>query len=141
MTSSELSQRASPPPTSAHLRRSTVALPGTVDSSPIYLHGASVDGAMPRHVVVTTTYGRTIAIDADSGRILWTFTPPGLAQLGGQRADHHRQPDRRPDRQFVYAASPNGLIHKLSIADGREERRLAGARSRATPHARRSPRR
>src|SRR5438445_759276 len=25
-----------------------------------------------------------------------------------------------PGRRFVYAASPNGLIHKLALADGRE---------------------
>ena len=30
-----------------------------------------------------------------------------------------------PDRRFVYAASPNGLIHKLSLANGSEDR--AGA--------------
>ena len=48
----------------AHLRRVTVALPGTVDSSPIYLHGALVGGAMHDVFVVTTTYGKTLAIDA-----------------------------------------------------------------------------
>ncbi len=80
----------------AHLRQRTVALPGTVDSSPIYLHGASVDGAMHETIVVTTTYGRTLAIDADSGQILWTFTPPGYSSLGGHAADHDREPARRP---------------------------------------------
>src|SRR5271166_4050700 len=29
-----------------HLRSLTVSLPGTVDSSPIYLHGVTVDGAV-----------------------------------------------------------------------------------------------
>ena len=35
-----------------------------------------------------------------------------------------------PDRRFVYAASPDGLIHKLSLADGSEDREgvLAGER-------------
>src|SRR5271168_4788269 len=64
----------------AHLRRTTVRLPGTVDSSPIYLHGALVDGATHNVVVVTTTYGKTLAIDADSGQILWMFTPPGYGE-------------------------------------------------------------
>ncbi len=106
----------------AHLRHFTVALPGTVDSSPIYLHGVTVDGAVHDAIVVTTTYGRTLAIDADSGRILWTFTPPGYSKWAGGAQITVASPLADPDRLFVYAASPNGLIHKLSLADGSEDR-------------------
>jgi glucose dehydrogenase len=67
----------------AHLHRVTVSLPGTVDSSPIYLHEASVAGAKHSVVVVTTTYGKTLTLDAHSGRILWTFTPPGYSGWAG----------------------------------------------------------
>jgi outer membrane protein assembly factor BamB len=105
----------------AHLRHITVALPGTVDSSPIYLHGVSVDGAVHDVIVVTTTYGKTIAIDADSGRILWTFTPPGYGNWAGGAQITVASPVADPDGLFVYAASPNGLIHKLSLADGSED--------------------
>jgi hypothetical protein len=105
----------------AHLHHITVALPGTVDSSPIYLHGMSVDGAVHDVIVVTTTYGKTIAIDADSGRILWTFTPPGYGRWAGSAQITVATPVADPDGLFVYAASPNGLIHKLSLADGSEE--------------------
>src|SRR5271157_4835553 len=42
----------------AHLHHSTVTLPGTVDSSPIYLHGVLVDGRPHNVILVTTTYGR-----------------------------------------------------------------------------------
>jgi hypothetical protein len=104
-----------------HLRRMTIALPGTVDSSPIYLHGVSVDGATHDTIVVTTTYGKTLAIDADSGQVLWTFTPPGYAQWAGSAQITVSSPLADPDRQWVYAASPNGLIHKLSLADGAED--------------------
>jgi len=65
------------------LRRLTVTLPGTVDSSPIYIHAASVAGGTHNVVVVTTTYGRTIALDADSARTLWQFNPPGLSRWLG----------------------------------------------------------
>jgi outer membrane protein assembly factor BamB len=106
----------------AHLRRVTVTLAGTVDSSPIYLHGALVGGATHNVAVVTTTYGKTIAIDADSGRILWTFTPPGYREWAGSAQITTTSPLADADRQFVYAASPNGLIHKLSLADGSEDR-------------------
>jgi outer membrane protein assembly factor BamB len=108
-----------------HLRRLHVALPGTVDSSPIYLHAATVDGAVHETIIVSTTYGRTLAIDAASGRVLWTFTPPGYAGWAGTAQITTTSPLADPGGLFVYAASPNGLIHKLSLANGAEDR--AGA--------------
>lgn len=102
------------------LRRVTVTLPGTVDSSPIYLHAASVDGAIHNTIVVSTTYGKTLAIDADSGKILWTFTPPGYSGWAASAQITVSSPLADPDGEFVYATSPNGLIHKLSLAAGSE---------------------
>jgi hypothetical protein len=107
------------------LRRSTVALPGTVDSSPAYVHGAIIGGGTHNAILVTTTYGKTIAIDADSGKILWTFTPPGYERLAGSAQITTTSPLVDPDRLFVYAASPNGLVHKLSLAGGREDQQGA----------------
>jgi hypothetical protein len=104
-----------------HLSRISVSLPGTVDSSPIYLHGVTVDGTVHDVIVVTTIYGRTIAIDAGSGRILWTFTPPGYSRWAGSAQITVASPVADPDRLFVYATSPNGLVHKLSLADGSED--------------------
>jgi hypothetical protein len=104
----------------AHLRRVTVNLPGTVDSSPVYLHEAGVAGVVRSVVVVTTTYGKTLALDATSGRILWTFTPSGYSRWAGSSQITTTSPLADPGGHFVYAASPNGLVHKLSIAGGRE---------------------
>ena len=89
---------------------------------------------------MTTTYGRTLAIDAGSGRILWTFTPAGYSGWAGSFRITTASPVADPDRRWVYAASPNGLIHKLALADGHEARGLAGARD-ARPHAREARRR
>src|SRR5438094_892513 len=72
--------------------------------------------------VVTTTYGRTVAIDADSGRILWTFTPPGYGRVAGSSQITTTSPLVDPSRAFVYAASPDGLVHKLALASGTEAR-------------------
>src|SRR5213078_41354 len=59
-----------------HLHHRRIHLPGTVDSSPIYLARVRVKGHRRRGVFfVTTTYGRTLAIDARRGRILWQFVP------------------------------------------------------------------
>src|ERR1700719_2645839 len=54
----------------ATLRRQQVSLDGTVDGSAIYLHGVRVSGATHDVFFVTTTYGKTIAIDAADGTIL-----------------------------------------------------------------------
>ena len=117
-----------------HLRRMQIALPGTVDSSPIYLHGITVAGAVRDVVIATTTYGKTLAIDASSGAILWTFTPPGYSHWAGSTQITTASPLADPDRLFIYAASPDGLIHKLALADGSEDSGGAWpSRSRATP--------
>ncbi len=49
------------------LKRRQIMLDGTVDSSPIYLHGVTVDGHTHDTFFVTTTYGITLAIDATTG--------------------------------------------------------------------------
>src|SRR5208282_5523912 len=95
----------------AHLRRRTLTLPGTVDSSPIYLHDVDVDGAAHDVIIVTTTYGRTLAIDADSGSTLWSFTPAGYGSWAGTAQITVTSPLADPDREYVYSASPDGLVH------------------------------
>ncbi|MEA2298686.1 MAG: hypothetical protein QOF77_1622 [Solirubrobacteraceae bacterium] len=105
----------------ARLTRRRVALPGTVDSSPIYLHGVTVAGASRDVFVMTTTYGRTLAVDAAGGQILWEFTPPALRSYEGSPQITNASPIADPHRRAVYAASPDGLIHKLALADGREQ--------------------
>ncbi len=105
----------------AHLRHQRIALPGTVDSSPIYLHGVTIAGEVHNVAVLTTTYGRTLALDANSGRILWVFTPPGYSHWAGSAQITTASPLADPDRSAVYTTSPNGLIHKLSLTTGQEE--------------------
>jgi hypothetical protein len=103
------------------LFRTQVSLPGTVDSSPIYLHGVSVGGVTRNVFVVTTTYGRTLAIDASPPHsILWTYTPPGFSGWDGSDRITTATPVADPDRLYVYAAAPDGLIHKLRLSNGTE---------------------
>lgn len=102
------------------LRHLHMTLPGTVDSSPIYLHGVVMAGRRRDAIVVTTTYGRTLALDADSGRILWTFTPAGYRSWAGSAQITTASPISDPNRRFVYATSPDGRVHKLSLANGEE---------------------
>ena len=102
------------------LRRHTIEVGGTVDSSPIYLHAVTVDGEVHDVLVVTTSYGRTIALDARTGAKLWEFVPAGIDGWEGTSEITEASPAADPDRLWVYAVSPDGLVHKLSLADGAE---------------------
>jgi hypothetical protein len=100
------------------LVRKQVQLDGTVDSSPIYLHGVQVGGAAHDVLFVTTTYGKTEAIDAASGSVLWRYTPAGYASWAGSAQITTATPVADPDRSSIYAATPGGSIVKLDVADG-----------------------
>ena len=91
----------------AHRR---IRLDGTVDSSPIYLNGV---------IYVTTTYGRTEAIDAKTGAVRWRFTPPAYAKEVGTSEITNATPAADPSGKAIYAAAPDGMIRKLSTADGK----------------------
>ena len=103
------------------LRLRTVALPGTADNSAVYVHGVRVNGADHDVAIVTTTYGITLAVDADDGQILWRFVPRGIAAWSGSGQITTASPIVGPGDTDVYATSPNGLVHKLAIVDGREQ--------------------
>jgi hypothetical protein len=102
------------------LRR--VRVDGTVDSSPIELHGITVNGRRHDLIVVTTTYGRTIGIDAGTGRRLWEFVPRDIGRYEGTYQITTATPVADPSRRWVFAASPDGVIHKLAVSTGREVR-------------------
>lgn len=97
-----------------------VQLPGTVDSTPIYLHGVTIAGGSHDVFFVTTTYGRTIAVDAAAGKVLWTYTPPGYSSWAGSYRITNAAPVADPNRRYVYAAAPDGKVRKLAVANGRQ---------------------
>jgi outer membrane protein assembly factor BamB len=118
------STSANPSPTGitaanvAQLVRRQIKLDGTVDASAIYLHGVTFHGALHDAIFVTTTYGKTLALDATSGGVMWEYTPPGYQALAGTRQITNSTPVADPDRQSIYAASPDGYIQKLAVNDG-----------------------
>jgi PQQ-like domain len=97
-----------------------VSLPGTVDSSPVYLRNVPVRGSRRDVYVVDTAYGRTLAVDAASGAILWQFVPKGISSWEGSLQITTSSPVVDPGLRYVYAASPDGEVHKIALADGRE---------------------
>lgn len=100
------------------LVRHQVALDGTVDASAVYLHAVEVKGSRHDVFFVTTSYGKTIAIDADQSSVLWEYTPPKFEAWAGTRQITNSTPVADPDRNHLYAAAPDGTIQKLAISDG-----------------------
>jgi outer membrane protein assembly factor BamB len=118
------SSSANPRPTGitaanvGHLKLRRVALDGLADASAIYLHGAMIRGAAHDAIFVTTSYGKTIALDADSGDVLWKYTPASYDSLAGTRQFTNSTPVADPDARSIYASSPDGYIEKLAVSDG-----------------------
>lgn len=118
------STSANPEPTGINatnltqLVRRQVKLAGTVDASAIYLSGVSIHGSAHDAIFVTTTYGKTLALDASSGATLWDYTPASYSKVAGTRQITNSTPVADPDRQFIYAASADGYVQKLAVSDG-----------------------
>ncbi len=103
------------------MRRQQVEIDGTIDASVIYLQGVQVEGHTHDVFFGTTTYGKTLAVDAASGKVLWEYTPPSYASLAGSAQITTATPVADPDRKSIYAATPDGFIRKLAVSDGRVE--------------------
>lgn len=102
----------------ASLTRRQVRLDGTVDSSAVYLHDVAAGGVTRDVFFVTTTYGKTIAVDAGSGAIVWEYTPQAYSSWVGTAQFTNSAPAADPDRAHIYAAAPDGSVQKLAVADG-----------------------
>jgi outer membrane protein assembly factor BamB len=100
----------------SRLHRLRVPVDGTIDSSAIYV----AKGVRGRDAFVfTTTYGKTEAVDANTGRVLWRFTPPAYGRLAGSAQITNSTPALSTDRMAVYASASDGRVRKLRLSDGR----------------------
>jgi outer membrane protein assembly factor BamB len=102
------------------LRRITVHLSGTVDSSAVELANVTVKGALHDVAIMTTSYGRTLALNAVNGHLLWEYAPASVSRLQGGSQITTASPVVDPDRQYVYVSSPDGFIHKLAVGSGHQ---------------------
>ena len=78
------------------MQRQQVTLDGTVDASAIYLHDVKIGAAAHDVFFVTTTYGKTLAIDANDGSILLALHAGRLQPMVWLGADHDGDAGRRP---------------------------------------------
>ncbi|MEO8313661.1 MAG: PQQ-binding-like beta-propeller repeat protein, partial [Pseudomonadota bacterium] len=111
--------------------RQQVQISAPIDAGLIYLKGAQVKGASHDVFFGTTNMGRTVAIDANEGKVLWEYVSAGLDEAaaftampppaGGVPVKQitNSTPAADTNRQFLYVASPDGKVAKISIADGK----------------------
>ena len=98
----------------------TVRLPGVADSTAIQLHAIDIRGNTQDVDVVTTTYGRTIAFNPATGKRLWEFVPKDMSDYQGSAQITTASPVADPGRRYLYAASPDGFVHKLVVVSGHQ---------------------
>ncbi|HEX4998165.1 MAG TPA: PQQ-binding-like beta-propeller repeat protein, partial [Terriglobia bacterium] len=114
--------------------RQQVTISAPIDAGLIYLRGVQVNGASHDTFFGTTNLGRTVAIDAKEGKVLWEFAPPGFDEgvamnpprgapdanpMAGVKQITNSTPVADDNRQFIYAASSDGKVTKIAIADGK----------------------
>jgi hypothetical protein len=111
--------------------RTQVKVSSPIDAGLIYLKGVQVNGALRDVFFGTTNLGRTVAIDANEGKVLWEYTSPGFDEAaafagatppGGfisVRQITNSTPAADTNRQFIYAAGADGKVAKISVADGK----------------------
>ncbi len=102
------------------LRPRVVSISGVADSSAVEVHGIVIGGRARDLFVITTTYGRTLGIDPATGATVWQYVPGDIGSYQGSSQITTASPIVDPDRRYVYAATPNGRIHKLVLSTGSE---------------------
>jgi outer membrane protein assembly factor BamB len=92
-----------------------IDLPEIADSSPLYVAHVPMENNRLRNLlIVETSAGRVMAIEAISGEVVWqTAPPPGPRWTTSS-------PAVDPRGQFVFAYCLDGAVHKYGIEDGRE---------------------
>ncbi len=101
-----------------------------IDAGLIYLHGVRVNGATRDVFFGTTNLGRTVAIDANAGKVLWEYVPPGFDEATAAKGNAtprglvvrqitNSTPVADDNRQYIYAADANGKVTKIAIATGK----------------------
>ena len=98
------------------------------DSPPVYLSGVTTSTGVKDLVFVNTMLGRLVAMDSVTGEIIWSQFKPAdncIVNNGVGREKTYpcfttSGPAIDPNRQFVYAYSPAGYVHKYKVEDGTE---------------------
>lgn len=91
-----------------------VPTPETVEGSPLFVERVATPRGTHNLLIVSTSAGRLIALDATSGNELWSATPPE-----GPRWTTS-SPALDPGRTLVYVYGLDGYVHRHAVSTGRE---------------------
>jgi outer membrane protein assembly factor BamB len=83
------------------------------DSTPILLANVTIGTAKHNVLYQTTTSGETFAIDARTGKVLWTYSTTGPNITDST-------PAADPSGTSIYVPGVDGKVHKLNAATGSE---------------------
>jgi outer membrane protein assembly factor BamB len=98
-------------------------LPAAADGAPVYLHGVDSAAGVRNLLFVTTKQGHIAAIDAGTGRQVWTRQhPAGPCRInnGGTPCYTTSSPVVDPGGRFVYTYGLDGRVHKHRVGGGEE---------------------
>jgi outer membrane protein assembly factor BamB len=89
-------------------------LPAVPDAPPVLVHAVTMPSGGTRDLLVFTTRdGRTVAVDANGGGVVWARQTHGVRYTtAGPVAD--------PSRQSVYSCGLDGFLHRYALATGEE---------------------
>jgi len=95
-------------------RQWSAKLPDAADSSPVFIGDVPLaNGKHGAVIYVTTKMGALVALDANSGSLLWSKQPQG-------KNGTNSSPAVDPSKQFVYSYGIDGKVHKYAASDGTE---------------------
>src|SRR5450631_2000389 len=98
-------------------------LPATADGAPVFLEAVTTPSGVKNLLFVTTTDGRIIALDAQTGGTAWSHQyGPGTCKINnsGGACYTTSSPAIDPNRQYVYSYGLDGNVHKYQVGDGTE---------------------
>ncbi len=101
-----------------------VGLPAIADGAPVYLNSVSTNSGTIDLIVVTTTAGDIVALNAHTGAQVWSRSHPAgscnINQVLGNTCYTTSSPVIDPNRLYVYSYGLDGKVHKHQVGDGSE---------------------
>ena len=90
-----------------------IALGSVADSTPILLANVTIGTTLHEILYQTTTSGETLAIEARTGKIIWTYKTSGPNITDST-------PAADPSGTAIYVPGVDGKVHKLNASTGAE---------------------
>lgn len=100
-----------------------VSLPATVDGAPVLLHGVTTPSGVKNLIFATTTDGRILALDAQTGTLVWSKQyGPGSCTINNGTSPCYTtsSPAIDPGKAYVYSYGLDGYVHKYQVGNGVE---------------------